>query len=50
MQLVDWGATGEVRWWTPGELGFGYRASVLKGSGALVVLRVEFALTADGRR
>jgi len=38
-----------VRWAPAGELGFGYRTSVLKHSEAAVVLEVEFALDASGR-
>ncbi|MUM19729.1 UDP-N-acetylmuramate dehydrogenase [Mycobacterium sp. CBMA271] len=41
-------ATGVVRWYEPGELGFGYRTSLFKGADARVVLEVEFGLTADG--
>lgn len=41
--------SGHVRWYTPQELGFGYRTSILKGSVARVVLEVEFTLTDDGR-
>src|ERR1700753_2422227 len=41
--------TGAVRWAPPGELGFGYRTSVLKHSDAVIVLEVEFALDASGR-
>jgi UDP-N-acetylmuramate dehydrogenase len=41
--------TGAVRWAPAGELGFGYRTSVLKHSDAVVVLEVEFALDASGR-
>jgi len=41
--------TGAVRWAPAGELGFGYRTSVLKHSEAAVVLEVEFALDASGR-
>ena len=40
--------TGEDRWVAPGELGFGYRTSVLKNSSDAVVLEVEFALDATG--
>ncbi|BAW03803.1 UDP-N-acetylenolpyruvoylglucosamine reductase [Nocardia seriolae] len=47
VRLLD-RATGEIRWVEPGELGFGYRTSVLKHSAAAVVLAVEFALRADG--
>ncbi|OBH75200.1 UDP-N-acetylenolpyruvoylglucosamine reductase [Mycobacterium scrofulaceum] len=45
-------ASGEVRWVPGGELGFGYRTSVLKQAGPetpWVVLEVEFALDASGR-
>ncbi|VEG19971.1 UDP-N-acetylenolpyruvoylglucosamine reductase [Mycolicibacterium phlei] len=41
-------ATGQVRWYEPGELGFGYRTSILKGTDARVVLEVEFGLSTDG--
>ena len=41
--------TGEDRWVAPGQLGFGYRHSVLKNSDAAVVLEVEFTLDASGR-
>jgi UDP-N-acetylmuramate dehydrogenase len=41
--------TGADRWVDPGELGFGYRHSVLRNSAHAVVLEVEFALDADGR-
>jgi UDP-N-acetylmuramate dehydrogenase len=41
--------SGEVRWAPAGELGFGYRTSVLKHSDAATVLEVEFALDASGR-
>jgi UDP-N-acetylmuramate dehydrogenase len=41
--------TGAVYWAPAGELGFGYRTSVLKHSEAAVVLEVEFALDASGR-
>jgi UDP-N-acetylmuramate dehydrogenase len=47
--------TGAVRWVPGGELGFGYRTSVLKRAGQSereipwVVLEVEFALDASGR-
>ena len=41
--------TGEDRWVGGGELGFGYRTSILKHSDAAIVLEVEFALDADGR-
>jgi UDP-N-acetylmuramate dehydrogenase len=40
---------GAVRWVPPGELGFGYRTSVLKHSDAAIVLDAEFALDASGR-
>ncbi|WP_029110693.1 UDP-N-acetylmuramate dehydrogenase [Mycobacterium sp. URHD0025] len=39
--------TGEVRWAAPEELKFGYRTSILKHSDAVIVLEVEFALTAE---
>ena len=41
--------TGQDRWVTGSDLGFGYRTSILKHSDAAVVLEVEFALDADGR-
>jgi UDP-N-acetylmuramate dehydrogenase len=41
--------SGEVRWATPSELGFGYRTSVLKHSDAVIVLEVAFALDASNR-
>jgi UDP-N-acetylmuramate dehydrogenase len=41
--------SGVVRWAPAGELGFGYRTSVLKHSDAAIVLEVEFALDASGR-
>jgi UDP-N-acetylmuramate dehydrogenase len=41
--------SGAVRWAPPGELGFGYRTSVLKHTDAAIVLEVEFALDASGR-
>ncbi|MGB6206225.1 UDP-N-acetylmuramate dehydrogenase [Mycobacterium sp.] len=41
--------SGEVRWASPSELGFGYRTSVLKHSDAAIVLEVEFALDPSGR-
>ncbi len=47
VRLMDRGS-GEVRWVPAGELGFGYRHSVLKNSDASVVLEVEFALDPDG--
>lgn len=47
VRLLD-RASGEIRWAEPGELGFGYRTSVLKHSSAAVVLAVEFALRGDG--
>ncbi|WP_372494180.1 MULTISPECIES: UDP-N-acetylmuramate dehydrogenase [Nocardia] len=47
VRLLD-RASGEVRWAEPGELGFGYRTSVLKHSDRAVVLGVEFALRPDG--
>lgn len=40
--------TGQVRWAAAGELGFGYRHSVLKNSPDAVVLEVEFGLDAAG--
>jgi UDP-N-acetylmuramate dehydrogenase len=48
VRLLD-RATGEDRWVDGGELGFGYRTSVLKHSDAAIVLEVEFALDAGGR-
>jgi UDP-N-acetylmuramate dehydrogenase len=48
VRLLD-RSTGAVRWAPAGELGFGYRTSVLKHSEAAVVLEVEFALDASGR-
>ncbi len=47
VRLLD-RASGDVRWVSPDELGFGYRRSVLKNTGA-VVLEVEFGLDASGR-
>ncbi|GAB4589434.1 UDP-N-acetylmuramate dehydrogenase [Nocardia sp. IFM 10818] len=47
VQLLD-RASGAIRWVEPGELGFGYRTSVLKHSDHAVVLAVEFALRPDG--
>ncbi|MGQ4596954.1 UDP-N-acetylmuramate dehydrogenase [Nocardia sp. R6R-6] len=41
-------ASGEIRWVTADELGFGYRTSVLKHRDDAVVLAVDFALRADG--
>jgi UDP-N-acetylmuramate dehydrogenase len=41
--------SGVVRWAPAGELGFGYRTSVLKHSDAAIALEVEFALDASGR-
>ncbi|MCV7421188.1 UDP-N-acetylmuramate dehydrogenase [Mycobacterium yunnanensis] len=41
--------TGQVRWAEPGELGFGYRTSVLKNRSEVVVLEVEFTLDAADR-
>jgi UDP-N-acetylmuramate dehydrogenase len=41
--------SGAVRWAPAGELGFGYRTSVLKHSDAAIVLEVEFALDGSGR-
>jgi UDP-N-acetylmuramate dehydrogenase len=40
--------SGQVRWVAAGELGFGYRTSVLKHSDAATVLEVEFALDPSG--
>ena len=39
----------EVRWVPAGDLGFGYRHSVLKNSADALVLEVEFALDPTGR-
>lgn len=47
VRLLD-RTTGEIRWAEPGELGFGYRTSVLKHSDAALVLAVEFALDPSG--
>lgn len=41
--------TGAVGWVPAGELGFGYRHSVLKNSTDAVVLEVEFGLNPEGR-
>ena len=48
VRLLD-RASGEVRWVSAADLGFGYRHSVLKHSSAATVLEVEFTLAADGR-
>lgn len=40
--------SGQVRWYEPAELGFGYRTSILKGTDMRVVLEVEFGLSIDG--
>jgi UDP-N-acetylmuramate dehydrogenase len=48
VRLLD-RATGEDRWVDGGELGFGYRTSILKHSDATIALEVEFVLDADGR-
>ena len=58
VRLLD-RASGDVRWVSPDELGFGYRRSVLKNAEATwpatsgrekpVVLEVEFGLDASGR-
>lgn len=40
--------SGTDTWVDPAQLGFGYRHSVLKGSGGAVVLEVEFTLDASG--
>ncbi|BBZ20576.1 UDP-N-acetylmuramate dehydrogenase [Mycolicibacterium gadium] len=40
--------TGEDSWVAPSTLQFGYRTSVLKHSGASIVLEVEFELRPDG--
>ena len=47
VRLLD-RATGEDRWVSGAELGFGYRTSILKHSDAAIVLEVEFGLDADG--
>ncbi|WP_280402997.1 UDP-N-acetylmuramate dehydrogenase [Nocardia brasiliensis] len=47
VQLLD-RASGAIRWVTPGELGFGYRTSVLKHRDDAVVLAVDFALDPKG--
>ncbi|MEV6556236.1 UDP-N-acetylmuramate dehydrogenase [Nocardia sp. NPDC051756] len=47
VQLLD-RHTGEIRWVEPGELGFGYRTSVLKHRDDALVLAVEFALDPTG--
>lgn len=47
VQLLD-RASGEIRWAEPGELGFGYRTSMLKHQNTGVVLAVEFALDPSG--
>ena len=41
--------TSRVRWVPAGELGLGYRRSVLKGSTESIVLEVEFVLDPGGR-
>jgi UDP-N-acetylmuramate dehydrogenase len=41
--------SGQVRWITAEELGFGYRTSALKQSDVATVLELEFALDAAGR-
>src|SRR5262249_48061253 len=48
VRLLDRGS-GEVRWVPPGQLGFGYRRSVLKNTETAVVLEVEFGLDGSGR-
>lgn len=52
VRMLDRGS-GEVRWVPAGELGFGYRTSILKRADGLqtpaVVLEVEFALDPSGR-
>ncbi|MEV0297998.1 UDP-N-acetylmuramate dehydrogenase [Nocardia sp. NPDC050710] len=48
VRLLD-RASGTIRWAEPGELGFGYRTSVLKHRDDAVVLAVEFALEPSGR-
>ncbi|MFD0365151.1 UDP-N-acetylmuramate dehydrogenase [Nocardia sp. GCM10030253] len=47
VRLMD-RATGEIRWVEPGELGFGYRTSVLKHRDDAMVLAVDYALDPDG--
>ncbi|WP_083335672.1 UDP-N-acetylmuramate dehydrogenase [Mycobacteroides saopaulense] len=47
VRVLDRG-TGQVRWYEPDELGFGYRTSILKGTDVRVVLDVEFGLSTDG--
>jgi UDP-N-acetylmuramate dehydrogenase len=41
-------ASGAIRWVEPGELGFGYRTSVLKHRDDAVVLAVDYALDPGG--
>jgi UDP-N-acetylmuramate dehydrogenase len=48
VRLLD-RASGEDRWVSGAELGFGYRTSILKHSDAAIVLEVEFVLDTDGR-
>ena len=48
MRLLD-RRTSRVRWVPAGELGLGYRRSVLKGSTESIVLEVEFVLDPGGR-
>jgi UDP-N-acetylmuramate dehydrogenase len=47
VRLLD-RASGAIRWAEPGELGFGYRTSVLKHRDDAVVLAVDYALDPDG--
>ncbi|WP_227999275.1 UDP-N-acetylmuramate dehydrogenase [Nocardia australiensis] len=47
VRLLD-RASGEIRWAEPGELGFGYRTSVLKHRDDAVVLAVDYALDPTG--
>ena len=48
VRLLD-RATGEDRWVSGDELGFGYRTSILKHSDTAIALEVEFVLDAGGR-
>jgi UDP-N-acetylmuramate dehydrogenase len=47
VRLLD-RASGAIRWVEPGELGFGYRTSVLKHRDDAVVLAVDYALDPGG--
>ncbi|WP_433659875.1 UDP-N-acetylmuramate dehydrogenase [Nocardia sp. CA-128927] len=47
VQLLD-RRSGAIRWVEPGELGFGYRTSVLKHRDDALVLAVDFALDPSG--